>query len=254
MNIDTTKPNPSRIYDYYLGGNHNFEADRAAAGHLLKLMPSAKTGARLNRWFMYDAVQRLAESGFDCYLDLGTGLPTGGYIHDIVPSARVLYTDVDPVTVAYGQEIIGATPNVRYIQANVADIDTILHVAAAHFGTQRKIAVSFIGMTYFFDKPTLRSILDRIFDWCAPGSQAALSFLAGDLKTWERSEFAAIYRQMNASVYGLEVADLHDLLSGWRINEPGLLQLNQWNGVEQWRVEGEEAQPLDLYGALVTKA
>jgi O-methyltransferase involved in polyketide biosynthesis len=255
MDIDTTKPNAGRIYDYYLGGNHNFEADRNAAEQLLKLIPSTKTGARLNRWFMYDVVQRLAQSGFDCYLDLGTGLPTGGYIHDLAPNARVLYSDIDAVTVAYGQQIIGDKPRVRYIQANVADINAILQEAAAHFGAQRKITVCFIGMTYFVEPGVLRTILDRIFDWCAPGSQMALSFLAGDVSRWQQSQFAAIYRQMKAPVYGLEVADVYRLLEKWQIDDPGLQPLNQWNGVDEWRIEeGPEAQDLDLYGVVVTKA
>jgi len=60
MEIDTTKPNAGRIYDYYLGGSHNFEVDRRAAEQLLALIPSAKPGARLNRWFLYDVVERLA--------------------------------------------------------------------------------------------------------------------------------------------------------------------------------------------------
>lgn len=253
MNIDTTKPNAGRIYDYYVGGNHNFEADRAAAERLLALMPSAKTGALLNRWFMYDVVQRLAQANFDCYLDLGTGLPTQGYIHELVPNARTLYTDIDPITVAYGQTIIGDKPNVRFIQAGIANIDPVLQIADAHFGGQRRIACFFLGMTYFFEKATLQTILDRLFNWCAPGSQMALSFLAGDVGTFYQSKFAAIYKQMNSPVYPLEVAEITEVLARWRIDEPGVVPLSKWNDYEEWRVEGTEDQPLELYGVLVTK-
>jgi O-methyltransferase involved in polyketide biosynthesis len=254
MEIDTTKPNAGRIYDYYLGGSHNFEVDRQAAEQLAKLMPSTKPGARLNRWFLYDVVERLAHQGFDAYLDLASGLPTQGYIHEIVPNAHVLYTDHDPVTVAYGREIIGDKPNVRYIQANIGDTQTILQAAETHFGGQRRIAISFVGSTYFFDKPTLRSILDRLFAWCAPGSQMALSFLAGDVQTFERSQFAANYARMNAAVYPLELEEISKLLAPWRIAEPGVLPLSEWNEVGEWRGEsGMEEQTLDVYGVLVTK-
>lgn len=254
MEIDTTTPNAGRIYDYYLGGSHNFEVDRRAAEQLLALIPSAKPGARLNRWFLYDAVERLAQQGFDAYLDLASGLPTQGYIHDLVPQARVLYTDHDPVTVAYGQEIIGDTPNVRYIQASLSDIETIVQAAATHFGSQRRIAICFVGATYFVDRPTLQTILDRLFAWCAPGSQLALSFLAGDVRTFQSSQFAAHYQRMRAPVYPLEVAEVVEVLAAWRTLEPGLLPLSAWNGVEEWRDEaGVEDQPLDLYGVLVTK-
>lgn len=256
MEIDTTKPNPGRIYDYYLGGSHNFEVDRQAAEQLLKLMPSTRPGARLNRWFLYDAVERLAQRGFDAYLDLASGLPTQGYIHEIVPHARVLYTDHDPVTVAYGQEIIGDRPNVRYSRARLTEVETILQAAETHFAGQRRIAICFIGATYFVDKPTLRSIMEQLFAWCAPGSQLALSFLAGDVHAFTRSQYAAIYARMNASIYPLEVAEIAEVLAPWQMTEPGLLPLSEWNEVKDWRGElGEEDQdePLDLYGVLVTK-
>ena len=254
MEIDTTKPNPGRIYDYYLGGSHNFEVDRQAAERLMKLMPSARPGARLNRWFLYDAVERLAQRGFDAYLDLASGLPTQGYIHEIVPNARVLYTDHDPVTVAYGQEIIGDKPNVRYIQANITDTETILQAAETHFGDQHRIAICFIGSTYFIDKPTLRSIMDQLFAWCPPGSQMALSFLAGDVQKFADSQFAANYARMKASIYPLEVNEIAEVLGPWQTTEPGLLPLAEWNEVENWREEpGTEDEPLELYGVLVTK-
>lgn len=254
MDIDTTKPNPGRIYDYYLGGNHNFDVDRATAAQLLSLMPSAKSGALLNRWFLYDVVQRLASAGFTCYLDFATGLPTQGYIHEQVPNARVLYTDIDPVTVAYGRTIIGENPNVRFLNTNVADVDNVLQAAHEHFRGERKIAVCFVGSTYFFDDPALRQILGKLRSWCAPGSQLAISWLAGDVNEFVNSEFAARYRRMGAAIFPREIPDLHSLLEGWKLLEPGLLPLNQWNGVEEWRIPGgTEEEPLDLYGTIVER-
>ena len=257
MEIDTTRPNAGRIYDYFLGGSHNFEADRIAAEQLLALIPSARGGARLNRWFMYDVVERLMQSGFDCFLDLATGLPTEGYIHDLAPDARVLYNDFDPVTVAYGREIIGDKPNVRYLQANITDIGAILRAAAEHFGAQRRIAICFIGVTYFFDDATLQPILDQMYEWCAPGSKMALSWLAGeadDVARFQSSQFAAMYQRLNSPVYARNLENVRAMLAKWRMDEPGLLPLSEWNGVEQWRTDGgiEEA-PLDLYGVIVTK-
>ena len=166
----------------------------------------------------------------------------------------MLYTDYDPVTVAYGQQIIGDTPNVRYIQANLTDTATILQAAETHFGDQRRIAICFVGSTYFFDKPTLRSIMDRLFAWCAPGAQMALSFLAGDVQTFAHSQFAANYARMNAAVHPLETGEISEVLGAWRIVEPGLLPLSAWNEVDNWRDEpGIEDESLDLYGVLVTK-
>jgi O-methyltransferase involved in polyketide biosynthesis len=254
LNIDTTKPNGGRIYDYYLGGNHNFEIDRTTADHLLNLIPSAKSGALLNRWFMHDAIKRLAESGFDSYLDLATGLPTEGYIHDLAPHARILYNDIDPVTVAYGRSIVENKSNVRFIQSNITDIDHLLAAAAEHFGAQRRIAISFIGASYFFDSETLQRLISALYTWCAPGSQLAMSWLVGDVERFAKSQFAAIYRQIGSPVYGQTLENIDRLLKGWDRIPPGLVELSKWNGVDEWRIPGGlENEPMDLYGVIVVR-
>ncbi|MBX0330586.1 SAM-dependent methyltransferase [Oscillochloris sp. ZM17-4] len=257
MDIDTTKPNGGRIYDYYLGGNHNFEVDRTTAEQLSKILPSIKAGALLNRWFMHDAVQRLVDARFDCYLDLATGLPTEGYIHDLAPDARILYNDIDPVTIAYGRSIVGETSNIQFVQSNIADIDAILAAADAHFGGQRRIAISFIGASYFIDTETLRGVLDALYAWCAPGSQIAMSWLIGDVNGFAQSQVAAIYRQMRSPVYGLSMAAAQEMLARWDLLSPGLIELNRWNGVDdEWRTPSEtglEKEPLDLYGMIAVR-
>ncbi|KAB8141312.1 hypothetical protein F8S13_19650 [Chloroflexia bacterium SDU3-3] len=258
MEIDTSTPNAGRIYDYFLGGTNNFEADRVAAEQLLRLMPSSRSGARLNRWFMYDAAARLADTGLGCLIDLASGLPTVGYIHDLVPTARVLYNDHDPVIVAYGREIIGDNPLVRYIQSNLTDIAGILDAADEHFGGERRVGISFIGVAYFFDLPVLRDILGALYRWCAPGSKLAISWLAGepaDVARFASSSFAAMYRQLGSPVQPRTLDEVRELLGPWQIEQPGIIPLSEWNGVAQWRGDeaGQEESPLDLYGVIVTK-
>jgi O-methyltransferase involved in polyketide biosynthesis len=255
MDIDTTKPNAGRIYDYWLGGHHNFEADRKTAEQVLKLMPSATNAARLNRWFMYDAIQRLAQDGFDCYLDMATGLPTQGYIHELVPDARVLYNDIDPVTVQYGREIVGDNPNVRYIQANIVDIDVVLRAAEQHFGDQRRVAICFVGVTYFIADDSLRRILDRLHAWCATGSRMALSWLVADPAAFAKTEVAQIYQQMKSNIYPRDLETIRSMLSAWRIDAPGLIPLNEWSSVENWRPDDTvDEVAFDAYSVMVSKA
>ncbi|NTW04347.1 MAG: hypothetical protein HGA19_24300 [Oscillochloris sp.] len=254
MDIDTTKPNGGRIYDYYLGGNHNFEVDRSTAERLMKLIPSAKNGALLNRWFMHDAIRRLSDGGFDCYIDLATGLPTEGYIHDLAPDAHILYNDIDPVTIAYARGIIGERPKVRFVQANITDVDQILESAEEHFGGRRRVAICFVGASYFVPNDTLRVILDKLHAWCAPGSQMAISCLVGDAQGFAQSQFAAVYRQINSSVFGMTPDTMHNLLNGWDLLDPGMIELSVWNGVDEWRIAGGvEKDMMELYGAIVVR-
>lgn len=252
MEIDRTKVNAGRIYDYFLGGNHNFEVDRAAAKQISAMVPSAQSAARLNRWYMHAAVEQLVAAGLDCYLDLATGLPTQGYIHDLAPDAHILYNDIDPVTVEYGRLIVGDMPNVRYLQSNIDQIDDILKEADIHFRGERRIAVCFVGAAYFFDDTTIGHILDRLHNWCAPGSQVALSWTVYEDMT--DHPVLEMYRRMGSAVYPRSLETIRHLLARWTINEPGLLPLSEWNKVEEWRTAGGiDPEGWDMYGVIVTR-
>ncbi|HUI69338.1 MAG TPA: SAM-dependent methyltransferase, partial [Spirochaetia bacterium] len=82
---DTSQPNAGRIYDFLLGGNHNFEIDRITAEGLIKAVPTMPQWVRLIRWFLNEAVHRLVEEGFTCFIDFASGLPTVDHIHHMVP-------------------------------------------------------------------------------------------------------------------------------------------------------------------------
>jgi hypothetical protein len=112
---DGSRPNISRIYDYVLGGHHNVEADRAAAEQIKQVFLSYPRWARMNRWFLQLAAAQWVEQGFEHILDLGLGMLAQDNMHEVAPTARVLHTDRDPITVAYAQQVLGATERVRYI-------------------------------------------------------------------------------------------------------------------------------------------
>src|SRR5262249_42927140 len=99
--IDTSKPHPARMYDYYLGGKNHFAHDREAAEKGLAAWRSGRAAARENRAFLGRAVRFLAGAGIRQFLDIGTGLPTTNNVHEvaqaIAPSSRVVYADNDPL-------------------------------------------------------------------------------------------------------------------------------------------------------------
>lgn len=255
MDVDTTKPNGGRIYDYMLGGNHNFEVDRIAAERILQFFPSMKNGMRTARWFMYDAVERMAQEKFPCYLDLATGIPTQGYIHELVPEARIIYNDRDPVTVAYGRQIIGDNPNVHYIQSDIASIDTIVAAAEEFFGRERRIGISFIGVAYFLTDATLQKVIDRLYNWCAPGSQMAMTWLVGDPANPRNQEVLEMYNKMGASVMLRDIPTITGFLQPWRIMEPGLVTLTEWLDLETWNEAGhDDSNHIDAWGVMLEKA
>src|ERR1019366_10815319 len=112
--VDASRPSPARMYDRYLGGTANFQADRDAVDRILELVPEIRDAAWANRGFLQRAVRWMAERGICQFIDLGAGLPTQRSTHEVArevrPDARVLYTDNDPGVIAHGHEILAGVP------------------------------------------------------------------------------------------------------------------------------------------------
>jgi O-methyltransferase involved in polyketide biosynthesis len=230
MPTDTTRPSAPRIYDYLLGGTHNFEVDRVTATRLLEELPFARRSCALNRAFLHQAVLELASRRFDCYLDLATGLPTQGYLHDVAPpGARIVYNDLDADTVAYAREILGDRPNIRYLESDLREIDRLLARAAEHFGAQRRVGVCLVGVSYFIDDVALARVFERLHAWCAPGSLLAVTGMVERARTPNIEDVYATYRRMGAPLVMREPDALLRLAAPWRapaglqrVTAPGL--------------------------------
>ena len=174
---DASKPNAGRIYDFVLGGSHNFEVDRTAAEQVLQLAPTFPKVARTVRWFLGEAVRRLAADGFTNFIDFASGLPTVDHIHQVAPAGtKVIYSDIDPVTVAYGQEIIKDNPNVRYLVCSAEKPEDLLNspMVSELFGTNRRVGVGFNGIAWFVADDSIRRSMRVLYDWAANGSRLFL--------------------------------------------------------------------------------
>ena len=247
------RPNAARIYDYLIGGNHNFAADRAAADQVRALFPSIPNGMRMNRWFMHQMVEELSTTSVTCFLDLASGIPTEGYIHEIVPTAKVLYNDSDPVTVAYGRQIVGANPNVRYMESDLADIEPILKAAEEHFQGERRVAISMIGVAYFIPDAALKVVLQRLYDWCLPGSYLASSWLELNLEHPRIKELGTLYDRMGVKVYSRTPAEIKALLAPRELDHRGLALIEHWMHTPDW-YQPEDENMQNGYAALCVKA
>src|SRR5262249_5805524 len=127
--IDPDRPSPARLYDCFLGGTHNFAADREVAGQAIAAMPQLPEIMRANRAFLRRAVRTVARIGVDQFLDLGSGIPTTGTVHEaarqVRPDARVVYVDVDPVAVIHSRSIVAGDPDSAVLEANLLDAERI---------------------------------------------------------------------------------------------------------------------------------
>jgi hypothetical protein len=225
MVIDITKPHIGRIYDYVLGGSHNHEADRRAAEAMIELMPSYPRWARENRAFLSYVGRLWAREGRTRVLDIGSGLPTQGHFNTCMPDAKILFADIDPLTVAQAQQTLAYSPDMAYVEVDVRDPGPLLAQAEVFFGNERVLSVGCIGIVYLLSDEQVRSLLGRLHAFCAPGSALALSYgttpdgVIGDDLAETIREIARVAR---VDVFPRTPAHLAEVIAPWRVtvNEP----------------------------------
>ena len=231
---DASKPNAGRIYDYMLGGSHNFEVDRQAAQAILNMIPGAPNMVRLVRWFLGEAVRRMCDAGFRHFVDFASGLPTVDHIHYVAPAgSKVIYSDIDPVTVAYGQDIVKDNPNIRYLACNAATPEILLQSKdlTELMGKQRKVTVGFNGIAWFLPDDQVAHALRTAYDWAAPGSRLFLTDNDVSSLNPQMRELMEIYKNMGQPSFPRSVKTLKELVQPWKVSEPGPLALEEWVGI-----------------------
>jgi hypothetical protein len=257
---DSGKPNAGRIYDYFLGGNHNFEVDRQAAENLLKLTPFMPKAARCIRWFLGEAVRRLADEGYRQFLDFASGLPTVDHIHEVAPAGtKVIYSDIDPVTVAYGQEIIKDNPNVRYVVSPAEKPEELLNspLVKQLFGKNRKVAIGFNGIAYFLPDDSLHHAMQVLFDWVDKGSRLFLCDGGYEADTIPPPllEAMKIYEKLGQPAYLRNRKKLEELVRPWKVLDPGYRPIEEWVGVSANLIQEmrDAGSPFEIMGAILGK-
>lgn len=181
-NIDISVPSVSRIYDYYLGGSHNFEVDREAARKAMEFLPGLPRIMRANRAFLRRAVRYAVAEGVTQFLDIGSGIPTHGNVHEVAqeahPGARVVYVDHDPVAVAHSQAVLGRNPDADVVAADLLKPRDIL--ASPELGRlidlNRPVALLLVAILHFVEDANdpYRAVAE-LRDALAPGSLLVLT-------------------------------------------------------------------------------
>lgn len=234
--IDIERPSPARIYDYHLGGSHNFAADRQVARQIAALMPQLPVLMRANRAFLRRAVRFCLAAGVDQFLDLGSGIPTVGNVHEIAqranPAARVVYVDVDPVAVAHSQTILAGTVGSTVLRADLRNTRQVLDSPQVRdtLDLGRRVAVLMLGVLHFVpDADAPDEIVAAYRDELVAGSPLVVSHAARDEEPTSGVDDAL-------TVYTRDVADftlrsreeVTGLFAGFDLVPPGLVTVNEW--------------------------
>ncbi|OLB75879.1 MAG: hypothetical protein AUI14_20190, partial [Actinobacteria bacterium 13_2_20CM_2_71_6] len=197
--IDINVPSAARMYDYYLGGAHNFAADRELAEQALRAMPDGRFLARTNRAFLRRAVRFLARAGIRQFLDIGSGIPTAGNVHEVAkqvtPDARVAYVDIDPVAVSHAQALLAADPRTGALRGDLRRPDRILADPAlgAIVDLDQPVAVLLLAVCHFVpDSDDPAGIIAQLRAALAPGSHLVISHGTDEGRSTE--ELEQVYR------------------------------------------------------------
>jgi hypothetical protein len=237
--VDPTRPSVARVYDFYLGGSHNFASDREFGRQALQAMPNLTALVLEYRTFLRRVVQHLCARGIDQFLDLGSGIPTVGNVHEIaqaaIPHARVVYVDHDPVAVAHGTALLRDNPRATSVLCDIREPERVLTEATASgiLDLSRPVAVLVVAVLHFVpDEDRPAEFLAQYMAATAPGSFLAISQARSDGES-EARRVARIYDEDKGSPSRRTrlrtKAEIEELFSGLIVEDPGVVALPRWH-------------------------
>ncbi|MDG4797672.1 SAM-dependent methyltransferase [Micromonospora sp. WMMD1082] len=241
--VEPDQPSTARMIDFWLGGEHHYPVDVAAARAFEQAYGPCAPVFRALRAFLGRAVRAISATGVDGFLVFGAGVPTMGNVHEAAPDATVLYTDVDPVTIRLGQRVLAGSDRAGYGFGDATNIGTVdpalLHRFVPGWG-RRPVGVVFLGLAAFLDDDTLARTLDELYAAAAPGS-----YLAIDFDTEELAGHPEALAMMGPAFRMRPPAAFGPLLGRWTPTVDGIVPVNHW------RPEGPPEDVPDAFHGVV---
>lgn len=223
------------MYDYFLGGSHNFAVDRELAQQALSVFPDAPYVVRANRAFLRRAVTLLCGLGVDQFLDLGSGIPTVGNVHEVAhaanPAARIVYVDSDPVAAAHSAALLAMEPLVDVLHEDLRDPELVLAEASAEgrLDLGRPVAVLLVSVLPFIpDADDPAGIVAAYRDGTVPGSYLAISHGTNDYQPETVGEVEGLYTKTTQPGVFRSREQIQALMPGYELLPPGLADAILW--------------------------
>lgn len=234
--INLNAPSGARVYDYFLGGKEHFEIDRQAAEAINRVVPETSQIARDNRNHLRRAVRLLVEeAGIRQIIDLGSGLPTEGNVHELAhasdPTVRVLYVDIDPIVLAHGRALLADEHTTTVIQADIRDADSIFDhpetTALIDFG--KPFAVIAAAVLHHLPDDDVYVAVEDLKGRLTAGSYLLMSnFLDDDEPRAKNLEAAFLGSPLGTGRFRTW-SEQQRFFEGLEMVEPGLVYANDWH-------------------------
>ncbi|GAB2817920.1 SAM-dependent methyltransferase [Streptomyces daliensis] len=235
--IDLNKPSVSRMYDYYLGGSHNFEVDRAAAERAIAAWPGLPKIMQANRAFMRRAIRYAIGEGVTQFLDIGSGIPTFGNVHEVAqttdPAARVVYVDNDPVAVAHSRAVLNGNEGADIVSADFRSPQDILDSPELErlIDLDRPVALMLVALLHFIeDRDDPWKTVARLGDALAPGSLLVVTHASpGESPRNDGGTgIQEVYRKASSPLVMRSHEEIARFFDGFAMVDPGLVTLPHW--------------------------
>ncbi len=251
--IDLTRPSVSRVYDYYLGGFHNFASDREMAEKAIADWPDLPLIMRSNRAFLRRAVGYLIGQGVRQFLDIGSGIPTVGNVHEVAqglaPDAKVVYVDTDPVAVAHSRQLLAETPNAAVLAGDFTRPAELLQEVEELelLDRSQPVAVLLNALMHFIrDDQEPARLLATYRDWTPPGSYLLISHATHELHPPELTKaHRDLYKNNTANPMTMRGHEqVTAFFAGYQLVEPGLVLSEHWHPDGTGSVDEAERFPI----------
>lgn len=233
--IDLDRPSAARVYDYYLGGSHNVAADREMAREAIAMWPELPLVMQANRAFLRRAVRYCIEQGVRQFLDIGSGIPTVGNVHEVAQQAasdaRVVYVDVDPVAVSHSRALLAGNDLATVVQADLRTPDRVLGDpdVRALLDFDQPVAVLLVAVLHFVpDDDHPGALVARLIESLAPGSFLVISHASQDGQPDRIAEHRALYSRTATPMTMRNRDEVTALFGRCELVEPGVVFLPQW--------------------------
>jgi SAM-dependent methyltransferase len=257
--VDTETPSAARMYDYFLGGAHNFAADREMARKALLVRPDGALVAQANRSFLRRAVRFLVESGIRQFVDLGSGVPTVGNVHEVAqryaPDARVVYVDIDPIAVTHARHLLAGNSSTVVLHEDVREPDEIFdnRRVRALLDFDRPIGVLAVAVLHFIsDADDPAQLVRRIHQLVPAGSQLAIAHGTADAQPEMVKQMQQVYDRTANPFTARSHDEILRLFDGWQLVQPGLVWVPEWRPED---VDDDWSPELSSnYGGVAVKA
>jgi SAM-dependent methyltransferase len=263
QDVDVSVPSMARTYDFLLGGAHNFAVDRELAAHVQRVMPDARSAARVSRAFLGRVVRFMVGRGVRQFLDIGSGIPTVANVHEVAqgedPACRVVYVDKDPIAVAHSELMLAGNDRAGVVRADMRDPDAVL----GHPETRRlldfdqPVGLLVLMMLHWLpDGDDPWRLMARYRDALAPGSHLAITHVTADQQDERLGEVTGLIRDSRSADQLTERPreQVLALFGDFELVEPGLVGCSAWRPTGPGDVSGTPEMNAVIYGGVARKA